>query len=143
MRSAPAVKGSWPYARHKTPVRPIGQRSANTSFDVNQSLPPGKYWTRAAVPPDLRSKADAAKTSFLRDLRSVNPEEYQRYMGKDAGHVPDTTWSGVATTGNWMPLTASVNRSIGSQAQSYPYGYRARCFISGTWIDGKCLPTDA
>ncbi|MGW0038131.1 hypothetical protein [Gordonia sp. NPDC003376] len=110
---------------------------------VNQTIPAQGYWTRTPVPRPLRNAASRAASNYRESLRSINPTEYNRYQGKDVGHVPDTAWTGVATTGNWMPLTPTVNQSIGGQATGYPIGYRARLFISGSWVDGRCMPTGA
>ncbi|MFE3195437.1 hypothetical protein ACFXHA_40995 [Nocardia sp. NPDC059240] len=63
----------------------------------------------------------------------------------NAGHVPDTMWTGPpppkAEPFRWLPLDDSLNKSIGSQGKQYPVNYKARAFVPGDWIDGKCLPS--
>lgn len=52
------------------------------------------------------------------------------YSGQ-AGHVPDTTWTGVPDPHSWLDLDASVNTSLGSQSTRYPLGYRPTKFHYG------------
>ena len=50
------------------------------------------------------------------------------YLGQ-AGHVPDTTWSGSADPFAWLDLAPRVNQSLGGQAAHYRIGYRPTEFI--------------
>jgi hypothetical protein len=49
------------------------------------------------------------------------------YSGQ-AGHVPDTTWTGEPEPYTWLDLTPRVNASLGGQAVHYPIGYRPTGF---------------
>src|SRR5699024_3473541 len=48
-----------------------------------------------------------------------------------AGHVPDTTWTGVPDPHSWLDLDASINNSLGSQSKRYPLGYKPDRFYYG------------
>jgi len=49
----------------------------------------------------------------------------------DAGHVPDTTWTGNPQPNSWLPLTRRVNASLGSQSTRYPLGTKPTGFYLG------------
>ncbi|MEQ8156865.1 MAG: hypothetical protein ABRQ25_18645 [Clostridiaceae bacterium] len=51
------------------------------------------------------------------------------YVGLNAGHVPDTTWTGKPVPFEWLPLAEKVNKSLGAQSQKYPLGYKPTIFI--------------
>ncbi len=48
-----------------------------------------------------------------------------------AGHVPDTTWTGVADPHSWLDLDPSINQSLGGQSRRYPVGYQPTEFVYG------------
>lgn len=52
------------------------------------------------------------------------------YVG-NAGHVPDTTWTGNPVPHSWLDLSPRVNMSIGGQANGYPIGYKPTIFLYG------------
>ncbi|MGV9679284.1 hypothetical protein ACWDSJ_28715 [Nocardia sp. NPDC003482] len=83
--------------------------------------------------------------------RQTNPGKYpvdpvQFPNGAVAGHVPDTTWSGPlpgkAEPYRWEAMDSKLNSSIGAQARTYPYGYRAIGFVPGTWGPSGCEPAE-
>ncbi|HEY9101092.1 JAB domain-containing protein [Chitinimonas sp.] len=45
------------------------------------------------------------------------------------GHVPDTTWMGIAQPYSWMDLDSRVNSSIGAQVRRYAIGYKPTMFV--------------
>jgi hypothetical protein len=72
---------------------------------------------------DLRAAASrSARAERVRAEAAGTP-----YTGQ-AGHVPDTTWTGNPDPPEWMDLTARVNTSLGGQAAHYPVGYRPTSF---------------
>ncbi|MBF6130430.1 hypothetical protein [Nocardia brasiliensis] len=87
--------------------------------------------------------------------RESHPADYPTGDGVDrnmypsgkinAGHVPDTMWTGPPPPKpnpyRWLPLDESLNKSIGAQGKQYPENYKARAFVPGDWVDGKCLPS--
>lgn len=48
-----------------------------------------------------------------------------------AGHVPDTTWTGVPDPHSWQDLDPAINQSLGGQSRRYPVGYQPTEFIYG------------
>lgn len=85
---------------------------------------------------ELKNESAAA----IRAEKSANPAKYPD--GIVAGHVPDAMWtnSGVPP-GGFMPLSKSLNSSIGAQGKRYPLGYRVSTFMIGVWdSDGVCVP---
>lgn len=48
-----------------------------------------------------------------------------------AGHVPDTTWTGVPDPHSWLDLDPSINQSLGGQSRRYPLGYQPTEFVYG------------
>jgi RHS repeat-associated protein len=64
-----------------------------------------------------RAASRAAAVERARAEASGTP-----YQGQ-AGHVPDTTWTGTASPPFWLDLDAIINGSLGGQANRYPLGY--------------------
>ena len=48
--------------------------------------------------------------------------------GRDAGHVPDTAWSGVPAPYCWQDEDAEVNHLVGSYSGKYMLGYKPTGF---------------
>jgi RHS repeat-associated protein len=72
----------------------------------------------------LREAADAAAAAErLRAAAAGTP-----YGQMQAGHVPDTTWTGNPQPHSWLPLSRGVNSSLGSQATRYPVGTKPTGF---------------
>jgi RHS repeat-associated protein len=95
---------------------------------ANQAIGADALSVEGRVPTqgDLRQAASiAARAERTRAAAAATP-----YQG-EAGHVPDTTWGGTAQPFLWLDLDPSVNRSIGGQANGYPFGYVPTEFIFG------------
>lgn len=77
------------------------------------------------------------KRSETRLQRKLHPELYEG-TGKVPGHMPDLTWApgskALDEGRKILPMDASLNASIGEQANRYPIGFVAEQFVAGTWI---------
>ena len=82
--------------------------------------PTGRVSTRGTLE---RQGGMAAAAERARASATGSP-----YSGQ-AGHVPDTTWTGNPQPQSWLDLTRSVNSSLGAQARLYPIGYQPTKFI--------------
>jgi RHS repeat-associated protein len=67
-----------------------------------------------------------AKDAAAKAEKKANPTKYP--TGVQPGHGPDTTWTGNPQPYAWIPLDASINQSLGSQALRYPLGYKPTGF---------------
>ena len=76
---------------------------------------------RVSTKGKLRRNASKA----ARKERRQNPNLYE---GKDAGHVPDSTWTGKPEPSEWHPQDHKVNSSLGGQSKRYPIGYKPTSF---------------
>jgi len=77
---------------------------------------------RVSTAGQLRQDASAAAAA----QRARNPAAYG--PGQQAGHVPDTTWTGNPIPQSWLALDQSINSSLGAQALRYPIGYQPTGF---------------
>ncbi len=93
---------------------------ANEAQLAQALSPTGRVSTAGA----LRDAADtAAAAERVRAAAAGTP-----YGQMNAGHVPDTTWTGTPQPHSWLPLSPRVNSSLGSQAARYPIGYKPTGF---------------
>lgn len=92
----------------------------NDALANGQLSPTGRVSTQGAL---RRQASAAAAAERARAAAAGNP-----YSGH-AGHIPDTTWTGVAIPPGWQDLTARVNTSLGGQAGGYPVGHRPSEFV--------------
>jgi RHS repeat-associated protein len=100
-------------------------RAATEAFEASREAghlhPDGRQSTQGT----LRDQADV---EAARERRRA-AQDGAPYQGA-AGHIPDTTWTGVAAPpGGWMDLPHSVNSSMGAQSRRYPVGFRPTKFV--------------
>ncbi|WP_288337380.1 hypothetical protein [uncultured Gordonia sp.] len=129
---------------------PQGDNSSEAQAEVamyisrsNMKIPPGGYLTRNSNNRSGPEGADNQARKFRRDNPSLFQDGTGRSNGMVAGHLPDSTWTGALPPVDFAPMTKGVNSAIGRQAQDYPYGYRNRLFVPGSWEGSKCVPTGA
>jgi len=99
---------------------------ANQALDAGALSPSGRVPTAGA----LRNAASASATAE----RNAAAAAGTPYQGQ-AGHVPDTTWTGTPDPFSWLDLDPTVNASIGGQANGYPFGHQPTEFIFGSSPD--------
>ncbi|MGH2545117.1 MAG: hypothetical protein ACRDRY_15480 [Pseudonocardiaceae bacterium] len=81
---------------------------------------------RVSTKGDLRRDSNkAAHAEKQRAERADTP-----YQGQ-AGHAPDSTWTGRSDAYEWHDQTSRVNASLGRQAQNYPVGFKPSKFRLG------------
>lgn len=90
----------------------------NDALCAGALSPTGRVSTRGQLRVDANRAAAAEK--------KANPGLYP--SGVHPGHGPDTTWSGNPQPYAWIPLDASINTSLGSQALRYSIGYKPTGF---------------
>jgi RHS repeat-associated protein len=86
----------------------------NLALEDGALSPTGRVSTSGAL------RAAASRSAAMERAAAIaqgNP-----YTGQ-AGHVPDTTWTGDPDPWGWMDLAPRVNASLGGQAVQYPIGY--------------------
>lgn len=75
-------------------------------------------------------------------VERATAEDIGRTYAEGVGNGPYTTWTGRAVWPFWLDKDASVNSSLGRQAQNYPHCYKPTRFIyekdmnwtgSGNW----------
>ena len=93
---------------------------SNAALAAGEPSPSGRVSTKGELRYD--ASAEAALERRRAELAGAP------YTGQ-AGHVPDTTWTGNAKPHSWLDLTPRVNSSLGAQARGYPIGYRPTTFI--------------
>ncbi|MFF1372694.1 LamG-like jellyroll fold domain-containing protein [Streptomyces virginiae] len=77
----------------------------------------------------LRDLAFIAEKIKEKHINDVEETEYDyRTVGKIAGHLPDTTWSGKKNPYCWHQQDTRVNSTVGGDAQKYLPGYRPTGF---------------
>jgi hypothetical protein len=105
--------------------------AAQANVLAQQAMQMGQPFVRGPVPKSIRREADQQALQ----ARVSKPSTFQ---GKVVGHVPDTTFVGVAPRA-FAPMDAIVNSSLGRQAQNTPYGTVASGFafagVQGTVSD--------
>jgi RHS repeat-associated protein len=95
-------------------------RICNEALEEGAVSPTGRVSTQGQL------RADASRAAAAERTRAANAGT--PYQGH-AGHVPDTTWTGVPEPYRWLDLDSAVNLSLGGQAAKYPVGYRPTEFI--------------
>jgi len=93
---------------------------ANLAILEGYMSPVGRVSTQG----ELRTLASAAAAVEKATAKAVG----RPYAGV-VGHGPDTTWTGRPVSPFWLDMDASVNSSLGRQAQDYPIGYKPTRFI--------------
>jgi hypothetical protein len=96
---------------------------ANEALLAGALSPTGRVSTAGALS-DAAGAAAAAERANAAALGTP-------YGAMQAGHVPDTTWTGNPQPYTWLPLSPSVNASLGSQATRYPVGFKPTGFYLG------------
>jgi hypothetical protein len=91
----------------------------NEALEAGALSPTGRVSTQG----ELRAAASRAAAQE----RRAAIDRGEPYSGQ-AGHVPDTTWTGEPEPYTWLDLTPRVNTSLGGQAVHYPIGYRPTRF---------------
>lgn len=89
----------------------------------NRALKKGELSPTGRVSTKGKLRIDASKAAERE--RRQNPNMYE---GKDAGHVPDSTWTGKPEPSEWHPQDHKVNSSLGGQSRRYPIGYKPTSF---------------
>ena len=93
---------------------------ANEAQLAGALSPTGRGSTAGA----LRQEADLATAAERARAAAAGTP----YGPMNAGHVPDTTWTGNPQPYSWLPLSPRVNSSLGSQAAQYPIGFKPTGF---------------
>ena len=94
----------------------------------NEALAAGYISPTGRVSTSGSLRIDASLSAA--EERAAAAEAGTPYQGQ-AGHVPDTTWTGRPDPYSWLDLDPSVNASLGGQARWYPIGYKPTKFILG------------
>ncbi|MDR6937891.1 hypothetical protein [Luteibacter sp. 3190] len=95
-------------------------KGSNEALQAGALSPTGRVTTKGSLRIDASAAAGEKRARALANGRP--------YQG-DAGHVPDTTWTGNAQPHSWLDLSPRVSSSLGGQATRYPVGYRSTLFI--------------
>lgn len=95
-------------------------KGCNKALKDGAISPTGRVSTKGAL------RLDASRAARME--RSAASAVNKPYLG-EAGHVPDTTWTGTGQPHSWLDLSKSVNRSLGRQALKYPIGYQPTKFV--------------
>ena len=90
---------------------------SNAALTDGYLAPDGRVSTSGQLRDDASASAAAERLGGL-------------YEGH-AGHVPDTTWTGVPDPHSWLDLDPSINQSLGGQSRRYPLGYQPTEFVYG------------
>ena len=94
--------------------------ACNDALCSGQLSPTGRVSTLGR----LRLEASTAATAE----REAAAARGTPYSG-NAGHVPDTTWTGRPDPPAWMDLEPRVNSSLGGQSRGYPVGFKPTEFL--------------
>jgi len=94
--------------------------AANRALEAGALSPAGRVSTKGLL---RRQATKAAAGERTRAAAAGEP-----YSG-NAGHGPDTTWTGLPEPPEWLDLNQSVNSSLGAQALRYPKGFKPTEFI--------------
>jgi RHS repeat-associated protein len=92
----------------------------------NEALNAGALSSTGRVSTQGELRRRASRTAAQE--RAGAATQGQPYRGH-AGHVPDTTWTGVPQPYKWLDLDPVVNQSLGGQARKYSIGYKPTEFI--------------
>ncbi|MFK0017302.1 hypothetical protein [Streptomyces sp. NPDC091027] len=77
----------------------------------------------------MRDLAFVAEKIKQNHIDEVEGTEYEyRTLGKVAGHLPDTTWSGKSDPYCWHQQDTRVSSTVGGDAQKYLPGYKPTGF---------------
>jgi RHS repeat-associated protein len=95
-------------------------KGVNEALQAGELSPTGRVSTKGELRTD--ANVEAARE------RARAASEGVPYQG-NAGHVPDTTWTGRAKPHSWQDLSPRLNKSLGAQARRYPIGYKPTEFI--------------
>ena len=106
------------------PLNATSEQIAQTKAYIdgsNQALQAGKLSPtgRVSTAGSLRIRANTSAAKERERAKTAGTP----YTGQ-VGHVPDTTWTGIADPFSWLDLDPLVNMSIGGQANRYPLGYK-------------------
>ncbi|NYI03424.1 hypothetical protein [Allostreptomyces psammosilenae] len=85
------------------------------ALEAGQLSPTGRVSTKGRL---RRQASRSAANERARAQAAGTP-----YSGQ-AGHVPDTAWTGRPDPPEWLDLTPATNTSLGGQVGGYPVGYR-------------------
>lgn len=93
---------------------------ANAALLDGALSPTGRVSTIGAL---REAASDAAATE-----RAAAAARGAPYGPLQAGHVPDTTWTGNPHPYGWLGLTPKLNGSLGGQVARYPLGWKPSGF---------------
>lgn len=117
--------GSGPvvFKPHKKVTSDHHQQYRDYVDGCNRALKKGELSPTGRVSTKIKLRRRASEAA--RRERRQNPNMYE---GKDAGHVPDSTWTGKPEPSEWHPQNRKVNSSLGGQSRRYPIGFKPTSF---------------
>jgi toxin YxiD len=92
----------------------------------NQAIEEGALSQSGRVNTKGKLRQEASRSANNERTRAA--AEGTPYRG-NAGHVPDTTWTGTPEPHSWLDLDPALNKSIDGQSNGHPFGYKPARFI--------------